>query len=111
MDEDDKVLVDGKTQSQFGIELGQRGGCLINESGMYSLVLYSKLPGAKKFKHWVTSEVLPSIRKHGGYISGQERMNGEELMARAVLFAQSKIQELESQNQELAAKIESDAVY
>ena len=43
---------------------------IINESGLYSLVLSSKLPNAKKFKRWVTSEVLPSIRKNGGYISG-----------------------------------------
>ncbi len=67
VDEDDRMMIDGKTQSQFGIELGQRGGWLINESGMYSLVLSSKLPTAKKFKRWVTSEVLPSIRKHGAY--------------------------------------------
>lgn len=109
VDEDDRMMMDGKTQSQFGIELGQRGGWLINESGLYNLVLSSKLPGAKKFKRWVTSEVLPSIRKHGGYIAGQETMTGEELMARAVLFAQSKIAELESKNQELIAKIEIDA--
>lgn len=43
---------------------------IINEYGLYSLVLSSKLPNAKKFKRWVTSEVLPSIRKNGGYISG-----------------------------------------
>lgn len=42
---------------------------IINESGLYSLVLSSKIPGAKKFKHWVTSEVLPSIRKHGAYMT------------------------------------------
>ena len=42
---------------------------IINESGLYSLVLSSKLPGAKKFKRWVTSEVLPSIRKHGAYMT------------------------------------------
>ena len=42
-------------------------GILINESGMFSLVMSSKLPGAKRFKHWVTSEVLPAIRKHGLY--------------------------------------------
>lgn len=42
---------------------------IINESGLYSLILSSKLPGAKKFKHWVTSEVLPSIRKHGAYMT------------------------------------------
>lgn len=41
---------------------------IINESGLYSLILSSKLPSAKKFKHWVTSEVLPSIRKTGGYV-------------------------------------------
>ncbi len=47
--------------------LGQRGGWLINESGLYSLILSSKLPKAKEFKHWVTSEILPSIRKTGSY--------------------------------------------
>lgn len=67
VDDDDKYLIDGKTQSQFGIELGQRGGWLINESGMYALVFGSKLPKAKEFKHWVTHEILPSIRKTGGY--------------------------------------------
>ena len=51
--------------------LGQRGGWLINESGLYSLILSSKLPEAKKFKRWVTSEVLPSIRKHGAYMTGE----------------------------------------
>ena len=73
-DEEDFVLYDAKTQVQNGLqfdykELGQRGGYLINESGMYSLVFGSKLPSAKKFKHWVTSEVLPSIRKHGAYMT------------------------------------------
>ena len=67
VDEDDRINIDGKTQSQFGIDLGQRGGWLINESGLYSLILSSKLPTAKKFKRWVTSEVLPSIRRTGAY--------------------------------------------
>ena len=57
---------------------------VINESGLYSLVLSSKLPTAKKFKRWVTSEVIPSIRKNGGYIAGQEEMSAEELMAKAL---------------------------
>lgn len=48
--------------------LGQRGGWLINESGLYALIFGSKLESAKRFKHWVTSEVLPSIRKHGVYV-------------------------------------------
>ena len=47
---------------------------IINESGLYSLILSSKLPSAKEFKHWVTSEVLPSIRKNGAYIRNQENM-------------------------------------
>lgn len=65
VDEEDKL--NSKTLSSFPLELGQRGGWLINESGLYSLVLSSKLPSAKKFKRWVTSEVLPSIRKTGSY--------------------------------------------
>lgn len=52
--------------------LGQRGGWLVNESGLYALVFDSKLPEAKKFKHWVTSEVLPAIRKTGGYVHNSE---------------------------------------
>lgn len=71
VDEDDRLMLDGKTQSQFGIELGQRGGWIINESGLYSLILSSKLPTAKQFKRWVTSEVLPAIRKHGAYMTEQ----------------------------------------
>lgn len=66
---------------------------IINESGLYSLILSSKLPQAKEFKRWVTSEILPSVRKHGGYVAGQEEMSGEELMARAILFAERKIKE------------------
>ena len=72
VDEDDRRLIDGKTQYQIGIELGQRGGWLINESGLYSLILSSKLPTAKKFKRWVTSEVLPAIHKTGGYVNDDE---------------------------------------
>ena len=69
VDEEDRQVINGKTQSQFGIELGQRGGWLINESGFYSLVLRSNLPAARKFKRWVTSEVLPSIRRNGAYMA------------------------------------------
>ena len=52
--------------------LGQRGGWLINESGVYSLVFGSKLEKAKEFKHWVTAEVLPAIRKHGAYLTDKK---------------------------------------
>lgn len=64
VDKDDKKLND-KTSSSFG----QRGATLISEGGLYALVLSSKLPDVKKFKKWVTGEVLPTIRKHGAYLS------------------------------------------
>ncbi len=51
VDIEDRIMIGNETQSQFGIELGQRGGWLINESGLYSLILSSKLPRAKQFKH------------------------------------------------------------
>lgn len=74
---------------------------IINESGMYSLILSSTLPSAKKFKKWVTNEVLPSIRKNGGYIYGQENMSEDELLSRALILANSKILSLESKNEKL----------
>lgn len=70
VDSDDRV--NSKTQGQNDPEFGQRGTWLINESGLYSLILSSKLPSAKEFKHWVTSEVIPTIRKTGGYVNNDE---------------------------------------
>lgn len=66
---------------------------IINESGLYSLVLSSKMPGAKKFRRWVTAEVLPSIRRSGGYIHGQAEMSPEELMASALIVAKKTIEQ------------------
>ena len=63
----DHVDNDDKLNNETLSSLGQRGGWLINESGLYSLILSSKLPTAKQFKRWVTSEVLPQIRKTGKY--------------------------------------------
>lgn len=63
----DHVDDEDKLNNETLSSLGQRGGWLINESGLYSLILSSKLPNAKKFKRWVTSEVLPAIRKTGSY--------------------------------------------
>ena len=63
----DHVDEEDKLNNETLSSLGQRGGWLINESGMYSLILSSKLEGAKRFKRWVTSEVLPSIRKTGAF--------------------------------------------
>ena len=69
----------------------------INESGVYSLAFGSKLPDAEIFTKWVTHEVLPSIRKHGAYISGQEDMTPEELIAKALVAAQKIIDDKERQ--------------
>lgn len=66
VDEEDKL------NDKSALSLGQRGGWLINESGLYSLIISSKLPNAKKFKKWVTSEVLPSIRKNGAYMTPEK---------------------------------------
>lgn len=60
------------TQSQNGNEFGQRGATLINQSGVISLTLSSKLPSARKFKRWVTSEVIPSVLKHGAYLTDEK---------------------------------------
>lgn len=85
---------------------GNPNQTIINESGLYSLILSSKLTGAKKFKHWVTSEVLPSLRKHGGYIAGQEEMSDTELIAKALLVADRKIKEKDQQIRQLTDKTE-----
>lgn len=74
---------------------------LINESGLYSLILSSKMPKAKEFKRWVTSEVIPAIRKTGGYIAGSENMTDAEIMAKAVLVAQSTIRQRDQRIKEL----------
>lgn len=63
VDDDDKLM------HQFSASGQNRNMIIINESGLYSLILASKLPQAKEFKKWVTSEVLPAIRKHGGYLT------------------------------------------
>lgn len=78
----------------------------INESGLYSLVLSSKLPAAKQFKRWITCEVIPSIRKNGGYIAGQETLSDEELLSKALLVANNKIKERDALIQKQAAVIE-----
>lgn len=79
---------------------------LINESGLYSLILSSKLPSAKEFKHWITSEVLPQIRKTGKY--APKPLSREELLAKAVLEADTMIKEqkelIEQKTKELEEK-------
>ena len=81
----------------------------MNEPGLYALVLSSRKPEAKAFKRWITHEVIPSIRKTGGYIAGQETMDDEQLLANALLVAQRKIAERSKQLEAAQAKIEADA--
>lgn len=94
VDDEDKtfVMLDIADSQNGNVSIGQSKTALINESGLYSLILSSKMPNAKKFKHWVTAEVLPSIRKTGGYIVGQEQLTDAELMAKALMVAQKTIE-------------------
>jgi anti-repressor protein len=106
VDEDDKDVIQKSGNTTF--EIPTRGLTVINESGLYSLILRSKLPTAKKFKRWVTSEVLPSIRKQGGYIANQDNLSDDELLEKAVLLAQRKLAEREKVIKQQAERIEQD---
>ena len=74
---------------------------VVSEPGLYSLILRSRKPEAKAFKRWVTHEVIPSIRKTGGYLATKPDDTPEVIMARAVLVAQDTIKRLEGRNSEL----------
>lgn len=76
----DHVDEEDKLNNESLLSLGQRGGWLINESGLYSLILSSKLPTARRFKRWVTSEVLPTIRRHGVYAVDEVLANPDMLI-------------------------------
>lgn len=101
------VSDDDKLRTQIGYA-GQKGEVtVINESGLYSLVLSSKLESAKRFKHWVTSEVLPTLRKTGSYGMPQ----GKELLALAVIEAQKTIEEKDKEIERMRPKeVFADAV-
>lgn len=80
----------------------------INEGDVYRLIMKSKLPSAERFESWVMDEVLPSIRKNGGYIAGQETMTDDELLAKALMVANNKIAERDRIIEHQKAKIEYD---
>lgn len=86
LDEDEKGVVSTDTPG------GEQEMNVVNEPGLYSLVLGSRKPEAKAFKRWITHEVIPSIRRNGGYIAGQESMTPEELMAAALIMANKTIE-------------------
>lgn len=95
----DHVDSEDKLNNESLSSLGQRGGWLVNESGLYSLVLSSKLPTAKEFKRWVTHDVLPQIRRTGGYIPTSDADDDMTILAKAVMIGQRT---MEAQKQKIA---------
>lgn len=94
------------------LNLGRQGEAnIVSEPGFYKLVMKSRKPEAKAFQRWVTHEVLPSIRKKGGYIAAAPDETPEQIMARAVLLAQDTIERQKAQIEELKPKaLFADAV-
>ena len=96
---------DDRTNRPITDSLGRKQETtIINESGLYSLVLSSGLKNAKKFKKWITSEVIPSIRKNGGYLTNQENMTPEQIVANALVVAQNIIANKDKQIEEMTPK-------
>ena len=89
------VFADDKGVESIDTLGGRQKMTIINESGLYALVFGSRLKIAKEFKHWVTSEVLPSIRKNGAYIRNQENMTPAEIVAHGLIAAQKIIEDKE----------------
>lgn len=85
---------------------GMQKMTFISEANLYKTIFQSRKESAERFTEWVTSEVLPSIRKNGGYIAGQETMSDEELMAKALLVANNKIAERDKIIEQKQARIE-----
>ena len=101
IDEDDRMkhpIMDnlGRTQESW----------IINESGLYSLILSSKQPSAKKFKRWVTSEVLPQIRQTGGYIPFSQEESDEEILARALIVAKNTLDKKNELIEQMQPKVD-----
>lgn len=101
VDSEDKEIL--KSQNATLENIPNRGVTVVNESGLYSLVLSSKLPSAKKFKRWVTSEVLPALRKTGQY--QVKELSGSELMAKALIEAQSVLAAKDKQIEQMKPKV------
>ena len=95
--EDDEV-----TKFDLGSKRGETN--FVTESGLYAVILRSDKPNAKKFRKWVTGEVLPSIRKNGGYIANQENLTPEQIVANALVVAQNIITQKDKQIEEMKPK-------
>lgn len=103
----EKVDVEDKGVSKIDTPFGTQEMIIINESGLYSLVLSSKLPTAKKFKRWVTSEVLPSIRKHGAYMT-PETLQAVILNPDTMIQLCQALKEEQEKRKALEVKVEED---
>ena len=93
---------------------GKQNLLYIDEPNLYKAIFQSRKESAERFTDWVSREVLPSIRKHGGYIAGQETMSDEELLAKALMVAQSKIAERDkiiAQKQERIEQMQPKEVF
>ena len=101
VDADDRTVI--QRSENTTLEIPNRGLTVINESGLYSLILSSKLPKAKEFKRWVTSEVLPSIRKHGAY-AVDELLNDPEFAIKTF----TALKEERERSKRLSEQIEAD---
>ena len=88
----DHVDEEDKLRERIVLSGQNREAVFINESGLYALILSSKLDSAKRFKHWVTSEVLPSIRKQGGYMVARADESDEVILARALQIMETAVQ-------------------
>ena len=95
---------DEVTRLNLGSQSGETN--FVTESGLYAVILRSDKPNAKKFRKWVTSEVLPSIRKNGGYIANQEQMTPEQIVANALIVAQNIISQKDRQIEELETSVQ-----
>ena len=95
---------DEVTRLNLGSQSGETN--FVTESGLYAVILRSDKPNARKFRKWVTSEVLPSIRKNGGYIANQEQMTPEQIVANALIVAQNIISQKDRQIEEMKPKAE-----
>lgn len=104
LDDDEHALV-----SIEGLSRGNDKANIINEPGLYGLVLASRKPETKAFKRWITHEVIPSIRKMGGYIAAKPDETPEEIMARALVVANETLARHKQQLEAANAKIKADA--
>lgn len=96
---------DEKGTRSVGTPGGDQQMTVITEAGLYAAILGSKVEGAQRFKRWVTHEVLPSIRRHGGYMAGQEAMSPEQMLAASMRWLESRIKEQEAQLEEQKPKV------